>query len=81
VISRNTHEHAGESPDIEHALRNWLVAHELADSLDRHVTMHVGPTRAGASIEVGVNSDQDVIHAMPARRQYLPLAMRKGSST
>jgi hypothetical protein len=72
MIKDSARRHAIQDADIEHALRHWLVAHDLVDDADRHVTLYVGPTFAGLLIEVGVNSAEDVIHAMPARRRYLP---------
>ena len=38
--------------------------------------MWVGPDWSGTLIEVGMNGDGDIIHAMKARRQYLPRTMR-----
>ena len=36
--------------------------------------MLVGPARTGALIEVGINGDGDIFHAMKARQKFL----RKG---
>ncbi len=50
---------------IDHA----IAVHEVA--ADEPV-MFIGPTRAGAMIEVGVTDAGVIIHAMPARPKFLP---------
>lgn len=57
--------------DILHAWRN--VLHVVVQ--DDDMVMHIGPTRDGALLEVGVvigrEGDELIVHAMPARRKYL----------
>lgn len=52
--------------DIEHAIAHAIRVWKM-DGYD----MVIGPTRSGALIEVGVNADGDIFHAMPARKKFL----------
>ncbi len=55
---------------IVHAFNNPI----LAEDLDEGLTMLIGPDTAGNLYEIGVALSQEgpvVVHAMPARRQYL----------
>ena len=57
--------------DILHAWRNTLDIVVQDDDM----VMHIGPSRAGDFLEVGViigrEGDQLVVHAMQARKKYL----------
>jgi hypothetical protein len=57
--------------DIEHAVRNAIRQH-IADEF----VMLIGPATDGTLLEIGVldleGEDPVVIHAMPARPQFLP---------
>jgi len=61
---------------MEHALRNWIVLHDLTDPQGMPFVMYVGPDFSGRLLEVGVNSDDEIVHAMPARAKYLPRVMQ-----
>ena len=61
---------------MEHALRLWLVFHDLTDPDGRPFLLYVGPDTAGRLLEVGINAQGDIVHAMLARKQYLPRAKR-----
>ena len=52
--------------DIDHALSNPVTVHYF----DGYVII-VGPSRSGHLIEVGVNDDDFVFHAMSAREKFL----------
>lgn len=52
--------------DIDHALNNPLAVHYF----DGFV-MVIGPSRSGDLLEVGINDDDDVFHAMAARAKFL----------
>ncbi len=53
--------------DIEHALDNTMFWYDMGD-----FDMCIGPIPAGELLEVGVNRDGDVFHAMRARNKFLP---------
>jgi len=72
MIRDSARSHGVTDVDMEHARRNWLVRHDLSDPQRRPFILYVGPDTAGRMIEVGVNADGDYVHAMAARRQYLP---------
>jgi hypothetical protein len=52
--------------DINHALDHALFWFDMDD-----FDMYVGPAQNGALLEIGVNRDGDVFHAMPARPKFL----------
>ena len=52
--------------NIDHALTNPLAVHYF----DGYV-MVIGPTQSGDLLEIGVNDDDDVFHAMPARAKFM----------
>jgi len=76
VIKESAHRHSIDDDDIEHAQRNWLKTFDLEDNQGRHVTLLVGPAWSGALLEIGINTQGDIIHAMPSRPQYLPRNQR-----
>ncbi|MDR0627696.1 MAG: hypothetical protein LBG11_10670 [Bifidobacteriaceae bacterium] len=49
----------------------------VTDPTGRSVVMYVGPDRTGKLLEVGLNYDGDAVHAMDARKQFLPGFDRK----
>jgi hypothetical protein len=69
-IAPSARRHGVTDEDIHHALANAIRYHDLDD-----LVMVIGPTVAGGVIEVGVSTSDDddprVIHAMPARKQFL----------
>jgi hypothetical protein len=70
-IEASARKHGVSDDDMLHALRHHWRAFET-DHPD--VTMFIGPSGAGAPLEVGVVSDDDgtaVIHAMRARPKFL----------
>jgi len=70
-IEASARKHGVSDNDMLHALRHHWRAFETDDP---DVTMFIGPSRAGAPLEVGVVSDDDgtaVIHAMQARAKFL----------
>ena len=52
--------------DIDHALNNPVTVHYF----DGYVIV-VGPSLSGLLLEVGVNDDDFIFHAMPAREKFL----------
>ncbi|MDO4258339.1 MAG: hypothetical protein Q4C87_02335 [Actinomycetaceae bacterium] len=52
--------------DIDHAMNNPLAVHYYDDYV-----MVIGPDRSGDLLEVGINNDENVFHAMPARKKFL----------
>jgi len=71
-IAEPARKHGIADEDIRHAVRNAIAQWQLDDDL----TMRVGPARDGDLLEVGVlgidTDDPVIVHAMPARPQYLP---------
>lgn len=70
-IADSAHKHGIRDEDMLHALRNPLRAEDRGDDF----TMFTGGSRAGDLLEVGVVDSDDgpvIIHAMRARKQYLP---------
>ncbi len=68
-IEANARNHGVTDDDMLHAPTT-----SLASLRDADVTMFIGPSSAGAPLEVGVATDDDgtaVIHAMPARTKFL----------
>ena len=76
MIRDSARRHGVTDTDMDHALRHWLVRHDLTDIQDRPFILYVADT-VGRLIEVGVNAEGDTVHSMPARRQYLPEATRR----
>lgn len=69
--------HGVDPDDIRHALRYFV---RVTHTADPHVTMHIGPSRTGALLEVGLVNTEDrsaVVHAMPARHKFLPRRGRR----
>ncbi len=66
MIKDSARKHGVTDEDINHALANAVRVWPM-DGFD----MLIGPTASGALIEVGVNRDGDVFHAMTARRKFL----------
>lgn len=52
--------------DIDHPLNNPLAVHDF----DGFVVV-IGPSRSGVLLEVGINDDDAVFHAMAARAKFL----------
>ena len=71
-IVESARKHGVADEDMLHALRNPIGITPEDDDF----TMYIGPSRDGQRLEVGVlfaeTDDPIVIHAMPARPQYLP---------
>jgi hypothetical protein len=71
-IGQTARKHGIIDEDMLHAVRNPIAQWRLDDDF----TMRVGPTHDGDLLEVGVlgvdTDDPVVVHAMRARRQYLP---------
>ena len=62
--------HGVEEADILHALAHHGSTFDVGDGM----TMVIGPSRTGASLEVGVKDwygDLAALHAMPARNVFL----------
>lgn len=66
MIKGSAHRHGLGDEDIRHALANAIRVWPM-DGFD----MVIGPKADGSLIEVGVNSDGDVFHAMKARAKFL----------
>jgi hypothetical protein len=70
--AQTARKHGIADEDMLHATRNAIAQWRLDDDF----TMRVGPAHDGDLLEIGVlgiNTDDPVIvHAMPARPQYLP---------
>lgn len=76
LIADSARRHAIADDDMLHAVRNAIATEDLGDGF----TMLVGPARDARLVEVGVvdgASGPVIVHAMAARRKYLP---RKGDS-
>lgn len=70
-IEATARKHDISDEDMLHALRHHWRAYETDDP---NVTMFIGPSRTGETLEVGVVADEDgvaVIHAMKARHKFL----------
>lgn len=70
-ISEPARRHRVSDEDIEHAVRHAIRQVEPDDDF----TLLIGPAATGALLEIGVldleGDDPVVIHAMPARPQFL----------
>ncbi len=58
--------HGFSHQEIDHALNNPILVHYF----DGYV-MVIGSTATGTLLEIGVNNENDVFHAMPARKKFL----------
>lgn len=77
MIRDSAHRHGIDDDDIEPALRNWSTRYSVTDDQGRHLMMYVGPTWSGTLIEIGLNDNGDVVHAMKARPQFIPTNRRR----
>ena len=71
AIAPSAYRHGVDEETIVHAFNHPIRAEDLEEGL----TMLVGPDRAGHLYELGVVDSHDgplVVHAMPARRKYMP---------
>ncbi len=71
-IAPSARKHGIADEDIRHALRHYWAIHSTDDL---RMVIHVGSSTTGEPLEIlVVYSDTDVliIHAMTARRKYLP---------
>lgn len=68
VIKGSAYKHGVEKEDILHALR---MRFPRVSVLDEGVAMFVIPARDGRLLEIAVNRDGAVIHAMAARQKFL----------
>jgi hypothetical protein len=69
-IAPSARKHGVEEQTILHAFNNPIRVEELEEGL----TMLIGPDHAGNLYEIGVVASEQgpvIVHAMPARRQYL----------
>lgn len=69
-ITPSAHKHGVDEETILHAFNNPI----RAEDLEHDLTMLIGPDHAGNLYEIGVVSSEQgpvIVHAMPARRQYL----------
>ena len=70
-IAPSAYRHGVDEETIIHAFNNPIRTEDLEEGL----TMLIGPDRAGTLYELGVVDSRDgavVVHAMVARRRYLP---------
>jgi hypothetical protein len=71
-IVESARRHGITDENILHAVRNAVAQWQLDDDF----TMRTGPARNGDLLEVGVlgidTDDPVIVHAMPARPQYMP---------
>ena len=69
-VHGSARKHGAEEQTILHAFNNPIRVEELEEGL----TMLIGPDHAGNLYEIGVAGSEHgpaIVHAMPARRQYL----------
>ncbi|WP_235945952.1 hypothetical protein [Metallococcus carri] len=66
-ITESARRHGVRDADIRHAVRHLLRQWPMDDGF----TMIVGPAQDGQLLEIGVNANDVIIHAMRARRKYL----------
>ncbi|WP_311590329.1 hypothetical protein [Varibaculum massiliense] len=69
VIKDSAHRHGYTDQEIAHVYSNAIIVHFL----DGYQIL-IGATPSGELLEIGVNQDGDVFHAMKARLKFL----RKG---
>lgn len=73
-ILASAHKHGISDDDMRHAVENAVASITVPDQPD--FSMIIGPDESGRLLEIGVVADDDndyVIHAMPARPEYLKL--------
>ena len=58
--------HGFSRQEIDHALNNPILVHYF----DGYVIV-IGSTDTGTLLEIGVNNENHVFHAMPARKKFL----------
>lgn len=71
-IATSARKHGVTDEDIRHALKHYWTIHSTDDPA---VSTYIGPSMSVQPIEIVVVRDADsavTIHAMPARRKYLP---------
>jgi hypothetical protein len=71
LIADTARRHGIADDDMLHAVRNAIATEDLDDGF----TMFIGPARDASLVEVGVvdsASGPVIVHAMVARRKYLP---------
>jgi|LSQX01.1.fsa_nt_gb hypothetical protein len=66
VIKASAFKHGATDADVNHALDHAMFWFDMDD-----FDMYVGPALNGSLLEVGVNRDGDVFHAMAARPKFL----------
>jgi hypothetical protein len=64
-IKESARKHGVSDDDIRHAVANPVFVHYFED-----FRMIVGPSSAAQLLEVGVNTEGHIFHAMPARPKY-----------
>lgn len=70
LIAPSARKHGIADADMTHAFNNPILVEDLDDGF----TMFIGGDRSGDLLEVGVVDGEDgpvIVHAMPARPQYL----------
>lgn len=70
-ITASARKHGVHDDDISHACRNAI----RTEYLDERAVMLIGPSRSAHLLEVGLvltDTGPMIVHAMPARRKYLP---------
>ncbi len=72
MIKDSARRHGIPDADMEHAVRHWITRPTVVSPDGRELIMYVGPDSAGRMIEVGTNTAGDIVHAMKARKQFLP---------
>jgi hypothetical protein len=71
IIADSARKRGIPDEDILHAYRNAI----RSEYVDEGLTMLAGPARDASLVEVGVVEGEDgpvIVHAMRARKQYLP---------
>ncbi|WP_296136424.1 hypothetical protein [uncultured Tessaracoccus sp.] len=65
-IKGSAHKHGVTDADVLHAVGNAMFVHFFDD-----YRMIVGPTEDGSLLEVAINLDGQIFHAMTARPKFL----------
>ncbi len=60
--------HGIDVADIDHAERNAIRRIFLDEGLE----MLIGPVRNGELLEIGITRNTRIVHAMKARKKFLP---------
>ena len=71
-IVASARKHGVADEDIRHALKHHWAAYSTDDTA---VTTYIGPSMSAQPLEIVVvrsAADAIIIHAMPARRRFLP---------